>query len=506
MRKKPAIDFKTITTLVLLAVGTFIACFFMFRLLRDGFVPLALFVGACVIFVVLSFLRKSLTAYRWLSVGIVMAVLFTIYPIFYTVYLSFTNMSGGHLLTKAQAVERLRSEQYTDDSAASYSWSAYHSKDDAYMLLLNDGAGNFIEAGENTPFVTHPELTAVPDRIGKFTLLKKGQVMQSLETLGKKKFGKAPDNVVIKSIREVAVSRAAYSYDDKADSFTDNRTHKVYTPVKGTYTSSDGSTLIPGFMCGIGAQNYTRFLGNPGYRQPILQILIWNICFSLFSVLISFAVGLMIALLFEDLPAKRLIRSLLIIPYPVPVLVSIMVWRALLNERMGLVTNLFTTMFGFAPRFFTDINAARIALIIINVYLSYPYFYILASGALKSIPGELFEAAAIDGAGSFTVLRRITLPMVMRILAPLVIASFSFNFNNFTLIWGYNAGLPAMADTIVPMGYTDLLISFIYRLGFATANAADYGFSAAITVMLFVLVATMVFFQSINTKTIKGDN
>jgi ABC-type sugar transport system permease subunit len=145
----------------------------------------------------------------------------------------------------------------------------------------------------------------------------------------------------------------------------------------------------------------------------------------------------------------------------------------------------------------------RFALILINVYLSYPYFYVLASGALKSIPGDLFEAAAIDGASPFTVMRKIILPMVMRILAPLVIASFCFNFNNFTLVWGFNAGLPAMADTAVPMGYTDLLISFIYRLGFSSSNAADYGFSAAITVMLFIVVALMVFFQALNTKAIK---
>lgn len=505
MQKNSKFNALTLTKLILLAAGTFIACFFMFRLLRDGFVPLALFVGACIIFVVLSILRKSLSAYRWLAVGIVMAVLFTIYPIFYTVYLSFTNMSGGHLLTKVQTVARLKNDEYTDENAAKYSWNAYTNGKE-YLLLLADETGTITEARENEPLKARPDFTLMPAEVDGFKQVKKGQLMQSLEKIGKIKFGKSPDNVVVKSMSSVAVSRASYSYDDKNDVFTDNRTHKTYKPVKGTYTSSDGSTLIPGFMCGIGGENYMRFLGNPGYRQPILQILVWNICFSLFSVLISFAVGLMIALLFEDLPYKRLIRSLLIIPYPVPVLVSIMVWRALLNERMGLVTNLLMSMFGTAPHFFTGIAAARAALVIINVYLSYPYFYILASGAVRSIPGELFEAAAIDGAGSFTVLHRITLPMVMRILAPLVIASFSFNFNNFTLIWGYNSGLPAMADTIVPMGYTDLLISFIYRLGFSTANAADYGFSAAITVMLFILVATMVFFQSINTKAIRGDN
>jgi ABC-type sugar transport system permease subunit len=194
---------------------------------------------------------------------------------------------------------------------------------------------------------------------------------------------------------------------------------------------------------------------------------------------------------------------LLIVPYPIPVLVSIMVWRGLLNENMGLVTTVISNIFGYSPKFFTDLNWTRFALILINVYLSYPYFYVLSSGALKAIPKDLFEAASIDGASPFLVVRRIILPLVMRILAPLVIASFCFNFNNFTLVWGFNAGLPAMADTAVPMGYSDLLISFIYRLGFSSSNAADYGFSAAITVMLFILVALMVFFQTLNTKTIK---
>ena len=145
----------------------------------------------------------------------------------------------------------------------------------------------------------------------------------------------------------------------------------------------------------------------------------------------------------------------------------------------------------------------RFAVILINVYLSYPYFYIICSGALKSIPRDLYEAADIDGAGPFQVLQNITLPMLLRILMPLLIASFCFNFNNFTIIWGFNAGLPAMADSIVPMGHSDLLISFVYRLGFGTANAADYGFSAAITVLLFIFVGLMVFFQTLNTKTIK---
>ncbi|MDR3284114.1 MAG: ABC transporter permease subunit [Treponema sp.] len=495
---------KTIPRIAGIAVFCFLGCFFMFRLFRDGFFSLGLFVGAAVCFVTVALARKSLTPWRWLAASLVMALLFTVYPIFYTVYLSFTNMSGGHLLTRSQAVRRLSQEMYSPEGGFSGAWTAYRKGGGFLLLLDRDGELSTVTPGRlPTPVAGTLPGAAPPEEIDGYVKMTRAETLQSLQALGNVQFGKPPELIKIISLTEVAVRLPAYRYDDKADAFTDNRSGEVFLPRRGTYTSASGRTLSPGFMVGIGWDNYARFLGNSGYLKPVFQIFIWNIAFSLLSVLASFALGLLIALLFEDLKYKRLIRSLLIIPYPIPVLVSIMVWRALLNENMGLVTTVLSGLFGFSPRFFTNVAATRLALIIINVYLSYPYFYVLASGALKSIPGDLFEAAAIDGASPFTVVRKIVLPLVMRILAPLVIASFCFNFNNFTLVWGFNAGLPAMADTAVPMGYTDLLISFIYRLGFSSSNAADYGFSAAITVLLFILVALMVFFQTLNTKAMK---
>jgi ABC-type sugar transport system permease subunit len=482
------------------AVLCFFGCYFMFRLLRDGFLAFGLFVGAATCFVTLVLLRKSLTAWRWLAAGLVMAVLFTVYPILYTLYLSYTNMSGGHLLTKAQVVRRLSEEMYSPDDGGSWTFTVYQKGND-FMLLLqqNDSFSTIKPEG----VLEKRDFNAPPLKIDTYERMSPAKVMQNLQALGKTEFGKPPLVVKIISTQEATVQLPLYNYNSNEDSFTDNRDGVVYRNVTGTYTSQSGKTLTPGFFTGIGWKNYTRFLTNAGYLKPVFGIFIWNVSFSLFSVLISFAVGLMIALLFEDLKYKRLIRTLLIVPYPIPVLVSIMVWRGLLNENMGLVTTVITNIFGSSPRFFTDLSWTRFALIMINVYLSYPYFYVLASGALKAIPKDLFEAASIDGANPFTVVRKIILPLVMRILSPLVIASFCFNFNNFTLIWGFNAGLPAMADTAVPMGYSDLLISFIYRLGFSSSNAADYGFTAAITVMLFILVALMVLFQTMNTKTIK---
>jgi len=482
------------------AVFCFFGCFFMFRLFRDGLHAFAIFVGAATCFVTLVLLRRSLSSWRWLAAGLVMAVLFTVYPIVYTFYLSFTNMSGGNLSTKPLVIQRLSEQMYSPEDGGSWDLSVYRKGNDFMLLLHKDGVFSTIKP---EGALEKRDYTEPPAKIDNYVKMSQAQIMQNLQTLGKLDFGKPPLIVKIISLQEASVQLPLYTYNNAQDTFTDNRDNEVYRPVLGTYTSQSGKTLSPGYFTGIGWKNYTRFLSNTGYLKPIFGILVWNIAFSLFSVLISFFLGMMIALLFEDLKLRRVIRTLLIVPYPIPVLVSIMVWRGLLNENMGLVTTVITNIFGSSPKFFTDLNWTRFALILINVYLSYPYFYVLTSGALKAIPKDLFEAASIDGARPFTVVQKIVLPLVMRILSPLVIASFCFNFNNFTLVWGFNAGGPPMADTAVPMGYSDLLISFIYNLGFNASSAADYGFSAAITVMLFILVALMVFFQTLNTKTIK---
>jgi len=495
---------KAIPRLAGTALICFFGCWFMFRLFRDGFYPLAFFIGAATCFLVLVMLHKALTPWRWLAVGIVMALLFTIYPIFYTVYVSFLNMSSGHLLTKSQAVQRLSQEMYSPEDGGSWEWTAYRRGNNFLLLLNHDGEYSTVRPGsypQPFSFTGSP-----PDQIDGYNLMNRVETVQNISVIGNVEFGRSPQIIKVLSLSEVAVQLPVYTYNSIDDTFTENQTGEVFRSDLGTYTAASGRTLSPGYMVNIGFTNYLKFLTNPGYLQPVFRIIIWNICFSLFSVLLSFALGMMIAIMFDDLKYKRIIRTLLILPYPIPVLVSIMIWRALLNDNLGLVPTILTNIFGSSPQFFMVTAWTRFALIMLNVYLSYPYFYILTSGALRSIPGELFEAASIDGASAFTVVRRITLPMVLRILAPLVIASFTFNFNNFTLIWTFNYGLPAMADTAVTMGHTDLLISFIYRLAFSISGTPDFSFAASITVMLFILVSLMVVFQTWNTKAIKESN
>jgi ABC-type sugar transport system permease subunit len=106
----------------------------------------------------------------------------------------------------------------------------------------------------------------------------------------------------------------------------------------------------------------------------------------------------------------------------------------------------------------------------------------------------MYEAATIDGANARNQFRYITLPMLLVALSPLLVASFGFNFNNFTVIELFNNGGPPMSAATVA-GHTDILLSYTYRLAFAGSTGVDYGFAAAVSIFIFMIVAPLTYFN-----------
>ena len=197
----------------------------------------------------------------------------------------------------------------------------------------------------------------------------------------------------------------------------------------------------------------------------------------------------------ESFPFKKLIRSLLIIPYTVPALITILIWRGMLNPRTWRDLPHPEGLFGWAPPWFTDEWWAKIAILIVNLWLSYPYFMLICSGALQSISEDYYDAAQVDGASPWQQFRNITLPLLLVAVGPLLVASFTFNFNNFNLIYLFNAGGPPMAGTPTPAGHTDILISYVYNLAFSGSRGVNYGFASAITIIIFFIVGAITLFQ-----------
>ena len=184
-----------------------------------------------------------------------------------------------------------------------------------------------------------------------------------------------------------------------------------------------------------------------------------------------------------------------LIPYTIPSLVTILVWRGMLNEQLGVITNFLEATIGYSPPWFTDPTWAKIGILMVNLWLGYPYFMLVCSGALQGIPQDIYSAADVDGAGAVTKFWRLTLPLLLIAVGPLLIASFTFNFNNFNVIFLYNEGGPPIAGAPTPVGHTDILISYVYNLAFSGSRSINYGFAAAITIVIFFIIGIITLFQ-----------
>ncbi|NJL95325.1 MAG: ABC transporter permease subunit [Anaerolineae bacterium] len=129
-----------------------------------------------------------------------------------------------------------------------------------------------------------------------------------------------------------------------------------------------------------------------------------------------------------------------------------------------------------------------------QLWLGFPYMLLICSGALQSIPHDIYQAAEVDGANDLQKFRYMTLPLLLVAVGPLLIASFAFNFNNFTIIELYNQGNPVI-NLEANVGHTDILITYAYELAFGTGGGSDYAFASAVTLVIFFMVAVITIFN-----------
>jgi maltose/maltodextrin transport system permease protein len=254
-----------------------------------------------------------------------------------------------------------------------------------------------------------------------------------------------------------------------------------------------------GYKDYIGGENFAKIIRDPRISGPFFKIFGWTFAYAGLSVLLTFVVGLAFALLLNDvnLKGKVVYRTLLIIPWAIPAFISVLVWRnGFFNETYGIINRFILGNLGINPvKWLNDPFWAKVAILITNTWLGFPYMMTINLGALQSIPGELYEAAVIDGATRWKQFRQITLPLLMVAVAPLLVMSFAFNFNNFTLIYLLTGGGPAMAGTNTPAGSTDILISYVYKLAFEGSQGQDFGFASAISMIIFAIIAVFSYFN-----------
>ena len=238
----------------------------------------------------------------------------------------------------------------------------------------------------------------------------------------------------------------------------------------------------------IAFQNYlTVFSGS--LKDVFFPVLGWTVCFAVLSTLGSYTMGLGLAILLNNPKMKesKVYKTILIVPWALPSTIAILAWQGLLNEQYGGINNLLHAL-GITANipWMTDALWARIGIIIVNVWLGFPYMMNVCLGGLQAISNDYYEAAKIDGASRFQCFRTITLPLVTKLSIPLVISTFAANFNNFGNIYMITQGGPARVDNQFA-GYTDILASTTYKM---TTWSNRYELSATFSVLIFLIVGT----------------
>ncbi len=238
----------------------------------------------------------------------------------------------------------------------------------------------------------------------------------------------------------------------------------------------------------VGWENYITVLTG-STRNVFFPVLGWTLCFAVISTAGSYAMGLILAILLNNprMKESKIYRSILIVPWALPSTIAILAWQGLFNEQYGGINNMLHAL-GMAANipWLTNPFWARLGIIMVNVWLGFPYMMNVCLGGLQAISTEYYEAAEIDGASKFQCFKSITFPMVTKLSIPLVISSFASNFNNFGNIYMITQGGPARVDNQFA-GYTDILASTAYKM---TTWSNRYELSATFSVLIFIIVGT----------------
>jgi len=224
-----------------------------------------------------------------------------------------------------------------------------------------------------------------------------------------------------------------------------------------------------------GIDNYLLVFTERNFWYFLFKNVLWTVINLVFHV----GIGVFLALLLnKDLRGKTVYRTLLILPWAVPQYITALTWRGMFNSEYGVVNLWLGKIAGMQIPWLSTEWGAFTACLIANIWLGFPFMMIIALGGLQSIPDELYEAADIDGAGSWLKFKNITMPLLKPVMVPAITLGVIWTFNNFNIVWLIsNGGEPS--DT------THILVSWVYKSAFTYFRM---GYAAAFSMIIFAIL------------------
>jgi maltose/maltodextrin transport system permease protein len=459
-----------------------------------------------------TYLARGTYTWRYLFPGIAGMAVFVVFPLLYTMRIGFTNYSSRNLLSFERATRYLLDET-APGQGRRYAFTL-HAEGDEFRLMFRPEEEEQEEgaaaepAGKAPPVLVSPPLAllkpsppsvvdAVPLGQGSFEPkepLPLKDVIRHRDVLSRISV-RFPDGTraSMTGLREFAPVQPLYARG-QGGTLVNQKSGEILTPdlETGFYRTPAGEEVRPGFKVDVGFGNYARMVTDREFHGPFVAIFLWTVTFAGLTVLFTLCVGATLAVLlnWEAIRFRTVYRTLVFLPYAVPGFISILVFRGLFNQSFGEINTILEHLFGVKPAWFADPFLAKCMILIVNTWLGYPYVMVLCTGLIKAIPADVYEASAIVGAGPLTNFFKITAPLIVKPLTPLLVSSFAFNFNNFVLIALLTNGRPDFLNTRVPAGTTDILVSYTYRIAFQDSGQ-QFGLAAAISTVIFVLVAIL---------------
>ncbi len=474
------------------------------------------------------YLRRGGLPPKYLAPGVILLLIFQVYVVGFSGYISTTNYGSLHNGSYDSALNAILQSAYAPaDGSTEYEVRVAEADDKSILLIATDFNAQKTFVG-GADYSKHPfrEVTAADglklDDFGVVVSLtgarilsddeitnRSSEITSTMVPLGpdvaKDGFIKTPDAFMAQTY--------TYQYIYDAATKTIKRTSDgmvfIADEKVGFFKNQESGELLSevGWKVNVGFHNFTRIFSDKELRGPLTGIVIWTFAFAILTVLSTFIVGLALALLLNDPRVKgiKIYRALLILPYAFPAFLSAYVWKGMFATDNGFINrSILNLPDGKGIHWLTETGPARIAVLLVNLWLGFPYMFLIATGALQAIPSDLSEAAGLDGAGPWKIFRLIKLPLLLVSLAPLLIASFAFNFNNFTIIYLVTGGGPIIDPTLkITAGGTDILITFVYRIAFGGAGGADYGLASAFSILIFAIIGSISFFSFRRTRALE---
>jgi multiple sugar transport system permease protein len=230
----------------------------------------------------------------------------------------------------------------------------------------------------------------------------------------------------------------------------------------------------------IGLTNYTTLVGDATFWQAVRNTFV----FTTGSIGAKLIIGLLIALVLnETLPLRAVWRSIVMLPYAMPTLVSVLVWKWMYNDVAGVLNYLATEahVTDHQILWLGDPNIAMPAVIAVNVWRGFPFFVITILAGLQTVPQELYDAAKVDGAGVWARFRQVTVPGILPVVAVTTLFSAILTFNDFSIIWILTQGGPGNA--------TNVLATLTYKIAIP---GLELGKGVAVSVLMLPILVLMI--------------